>query len=179
MYTDDFYVWPLADTPVALGKAKITPTLPDCPRRFAAPWREPQDLHRIECRRDPPEGATCSDVVKADSRQKFGAVSPKLAKRQLRTYLPPTCTKSLTSARASVTRHWSSWRRRRRYCESSALPPVTLSRCFTRYSIMPRVSVVPTSAFCGDDSTTAPPNQSCTGPPRFYRENNSQKRKCP
>src|SRR6516165_1923716 len=31
---------------------------------------------------DPPEGATCSDVVKADSRRKFGAVSPRLAKRR-------------------------------------------------------------------------------------------------
>jgi hypothetical protein len=32
------------------------------------PWRESEDLPRIEHRREPPEAATCSDAVKVDSR---------------------------------------------------------------------------------------------------------------
>jgi hypothetical protein len=31
-------------------------------------WRETRDLNRIEPRRDPTEGATCSDAVEAVSR---------------------------------------------------------------------------------------------------------------
>jgi lactoylglutathione lyase len=31
-------------------------------------WRETRDLNRIEHRRDPAEGATCSDAVEADGR---------------------------------------------------------------------------------------------------------------
>jgi hypothetical protein len=34
------------------------------------PWRESEDLLRIEHRREPPEAATCSDAVKADSRSR-------------------------------------------------------------------------------------------------------------
>ena len=32
------------------------------------PWRKNEDLPRIEHRREPPEAATCSDAVEADSR---------------------------------------------------------------------------------------------------------------
>jgi hypothetical protein len=32
------------------------------------PWRESEDLPRIERRREPPEAGECSDAVEADSR---------------------------------------------------------------------------------------------------------------
>src|SRR5262245_22508405 len=51
----------------------------DCP---LLPWRESEDMPRIEHRREPPEAATCSNAVKADSRQRGSArLGPRHAKR--------------------------------------------------------------------------------------------------
>ena len=50
-----------------MTKAEIA-LYPLITHQAALPWRETQDFNRIEPRRDPTEGATCSDAVEADSR---------------------------------------------------------------------------------------------------------------
>src|SRR5215510_12336702 len=56
----------------------------DCP---LLPWRENEDLLRIEHRRVPPR-ATCSDAVEANSRLKVDArIDPRCAKRRSQRYV--------------------------------------------------------------------------------------------
>src|SRR5262245_26397456 len=59
-----------ADMPLASRNAANDP-------KRILPWRESEDLHRIEHRREPSERATCSDAVKAGSRRR---VAPRRAK---------------------------------------------------------------------------------------------------
>jgi len=44
------------------------------------PWHKPQDLGKLEPRRDPPEGAKCGNAVEASNRSRVGArIGPRLA----------------------------------------------------------------------------------------------------